>query len=584
MNRPSERGQPCPRERTSTNSRTRRSALLFIAASLAIRPLLAETPVVDYFFPAGGKAGTTVQVTAGGKLDPWPAKVWTDSPGLTFKAEESKGKLSVEIAANAPAGAHLVRIYNQDGASNVRCFIVGQIDEQSEKEPNDDPQKAQLIEKFPVTMNGQWQKSGDTDSFAFDLKEGQWLVAEVAAYSIDSPVDPTLHLLDQQGTKLAFNHDGRGLDPLLAYRAEKGGRHVLQLGAFAYPPKADVKFSGSESSVYRITLTTGPYARYAFPAGVQRGEKATLHLFGWNLGTTGDAIVHQLDASGFSSAIDQTLLAVPGLDNCLRIPVSHHPEELEIEPNGTLDLAQTIKVPGSINGQINPASDEDRFRFAAKKDEKFNIRVRSAALDFPLDAVLKIEDQKGSQLMRGDDQGRVEDPELNWTAPSDGSFLLCIGDLLKRGGRDYVYRIEITHPKPAFKASLEGPAFKLEPGKSIDLKVNVSRLHDFRENLIVAADGLPEGVVSTAVNVPEKGGAVTVTLSASAEAKPANQPIRLLAIAANPDAAQVRLATVNLKGQNAAAGDLQINHTESIWLTVLPKPPPPPKKEENTKP
>ena len=566
-------------------SRLRSATRCILAfAVLAINSTRAEVPTVDYLFPAGGKLGAKVQVTAGGKLDPWPIQVWTDCPELTFKAEETKGKLIVEIATNAPVGPHLVRFYNRDGASSVRCFIVGQAAEQLENEPNDDPKKAQPVDKTPVTINGRLEKSGDTDSFALNLKEGQWLVAGVDAYSIDSPMDPTLHLLDQQGTKLAFNHDGFKLDPLLSYHVEKTGTYILQLSAFAYPPKADVRLTGSESSVYRMTLRSGPYARYAFPAGIQRGTKATLRLFGWNLGTTGQAIVHQLDGSILGPRVDQILVAAPGFENCLRIPVGDAPEELEVEPNGTSDLAQPLRVPCTMNGQVNPAGDEDRYLLTAKKDEKFLIRVKSAALEFPLDAVVRLEDQKGSQLARSDDQGKLEDPELSWTAPADGSYVLIVGDLIQRGGPDYVYRLSIIHPAPDFKAALDNQAFKLEPGKTADMKVNVSRANEFRDSLIVVVEGLPDGVTSTAGSVPVKGGDVTITLSAKADAKPANLPIRVLALSTNPDAPRVRIAMASLKGTNSALGDLQINETDSVWLTVIPKPEPVPPKEVKPEP
>lgn len=543
----------------------------------------AETPTLDYLFPAGGKPGTKIQVSAGGKLDPWPVQVWTDHPGLSFKAEEAKGKFTVELAANAPPGPHLVRVYNQDGASNVRCWIVGQLEEQLEKEPNNEPAKAQRVETLPATINGRLDKADDTDSFALNLKAGQWLVAAVDAYSLDSPMDPALQLVDEHGTKLALNHDGRSLDSLLAWRIEKAGTYILQLVAWAYPPKADVRLTGGESAVYRLTVTAGPYARYAIPSGIQRGHKAALRLFGWNLGATGEAIIHQIDTSHLNPRQNDLFVTAPGLANALCISVGQAPEEIEIEPNGSPDLAQPLPVPCAVNGQLRTNGDEDRYQVTAKKDQGFKVRVQSASLGSPLDAVIRIEDSKGTQLARADDSGRAEDPELEWTAPADGNYVLGIVDLLRRGGSDYVYRIEILHSVPDFKASIDSQTVKLEPGKSAELKANVARLNGFQDHLIVVADGLPEGVTSTSVSVPGKGGDVTLTLSASNEAKPANQAVRILAIVPNLDKPEVRVALVKLKGQNALPGALQINQTDHIWLTVLPKPPPP-AEAKDTKP
>ena len=52
------------------------------------------------------------------------AVVWADAPGLVFRGEKDKGKLTVEIAPDAPVGPHLVRIYTAQGASAPRFFFV----------------------------------------------------------------------------------------------------------------------------------------------------------------------------------------------------------------------------------------------------------------------------------------------------------------------------------------------------------------------------------------------------------------------------------------------------------------------------
>ena len=559
-----------------------RVAFLVLFQTLLFPAIHAEVPSIDYVFPPGGKQGSTVQISVGGKLDPWPLSVWTDCSGLAFKTNEAKGKFTVEISTNAPVGSHLIRFFNQDGASAPRCFVVGHLEEQPEKEPNDNPDKAQVIDKLPVTINGRLDKADDSDSFAVKLEKDQWLVASVEAYSIDSPLDPVLQLRDGSGAKVAFNHDGRSLDPLLDYRAEVTGTFILQLGGFAYPPKAEVRLAGGDAAVYRLTLSCGPVARYVFPPCVQRGKKSALHIFGWNLGQTGQAISYEMDASGIETRVGSVIVAVPGVDNRLRLPVADVPEELEAEPNNTIDQAQPASVPCAFNGNINPPGDEDRFAFKARKGDRFQFRVDSAKLGFPLDAVLKIEDQTGKEQARGDDTGRSADPELNWTAPADGTYVAVIADLIQRGGNDFVYRLEMNHPRPDFKAVVEGHAFRVEAGKGVDIKLNVSRLNGFAGDLLVVADGLPAGVSGTTAKVSEKGGDVVLKLSAADDAKSANQVVRVLAIAPDLDAAQVHLAVANLKGQNAAAGDLLINQTDNIWLTVIPKRPAETKPEEKS--
>src|SRR5436309_4572564 len=121
----------------------------FITILLTSASFAAE-PVLDGLFPAGGARGTTNIVTAAGKFDPWPPKVWVSSPGLVFNTETNKGKFSVAIAADADPGPRLVRFYNDEGASELRFFVVGDGKEILEKEPNNSFAKAQVVQTLPV--------------------------------------------------------------------------------------------------------------------------------------------------------------------------------------------------------------------------------------------------------------------------------------------------------------------------------------------------------------------------------------------------------------------------------------------------
>src|SRR5436305_13619005 len=94
----------------------------------------AEIPMLDYLFPAGGQQGTTFVVTNGGKFEPWSPHVWIDCGGVKFTSETNKGLFTVTIATNAPAGPHLIRSYNAEGASVPKWFVIGQDQELMEKE------------------------------------------------------------------------------------------------------------------------------------------------------------------------------------------------------------------------------------------------------------------------------------------------------------------------------------------------------------------------------------------------------------------------------------------------------------------
>src|SRR5262245_51329637 len=158
--------------------------------SFELCPLsFAAAPTLDHLFPVALQIGTTNSITAVGKFDPWPPKVWIDAPGIVFMPETNSGKFTLEIATNAAVGPHLIRLFNDHGASAPRFLIMTDEPQLAEREPNDDFSKPQPIVRFPASLNGRLDKSGDVDSYAAPLEAGQTLIASLEAYTLGSPVD-----------------------------------------------------------------------------------------------------------------------------------------------------------------------------------------------------------------------------------------------------------------------------------------------------------------------------------------------------------------------------------------------------------
>src|SRR5438094_725975 len=98
--------------------------LVLVSPSHAARADVSSAPTLDHVYPVAVQAGTTSEITAVGKFAPWPPQVWIDAPGISFHAEKATGKYSVEVGADAPIGPHLIRIFNETGASAPRFLIV----------------------------------------------------------------------------------------------------------------------------------------------------------------------------------------------------------------------------------------------------------------------------------------------------------------------------------------------------------------------------------------------------------------------------------------------------------------------------
>ena len=532
-------------------------------------------PVLDHLFPVAIQSGSTQTVAAIGQFDPWPPQVWVDSPGIRFESETNRGKFRVEVAAHLPAGPHLVRLFNKVGASGPRFLIVTRDPQLAEIEPNDDFTQPQVLSHLPAELNGCLEKSGDVDSFGVGLAAGQTLIASVEAYTLASPLDAVLRLVDARGVQVASNHDdGRTFDPLLTWTAGAAGTYVLQLFGFAYPAGSDVRFTGNSKCVYRLHVSGGPWLRYTVPLGVRRGGRTVLRPTGWNLGST-PVSPREFDGAALPAQATEAFVSLPGFGNMLKLPVGDGPELLEQEMAPLTNGVIQLHPPCAVTGCLEKPGEQDRFSFAAKKGGKLLFAVTSASLGFLIDALIKIEDAQGKEAAKSDDSSNA-DPSLEWTPTEDGTFFARVSNVLHRGDAESLYRLSIRPAIPSWKATVAAQAFVFKAGETNEIKVNVKRLHGFKSKLTLSLQGLPEGVQAGPTEVPGDGGEVPLKLILPSSAKSFNGPIRIVV---TPESGEARAAIFELitsgvdNGVPNGFNHLVIESTEDLWLTVLPEEP-----------
>ena len=498
-----------------------RSKLLFtlglVIASAA--GAWADAPTVEHLHPAGLTRGSTNVVTFAGKFEPWPPKVWVSCPGVVLTAETNKGKFRVETAADAPVGAHWLRLFNADGPSLPRIFVVSRGTELLEAEPNDHFTNAQPVTPLPMTVNGRLDKSGDVDSFAVTLNAGQWLDARLDAYTLASKVDALLRLVSPDGVQQTWNHDFGTLDPHLLWQAPSNGTYVVQVMGFKHPADAEVRLTGGDGCVYRLHLAVGP----------ERPD-----VFGGKTDTA------------------------------------------EQEPNNTFTNAMTLTMPASVRGVIGGAEDEDCFAFEVKKGESIEASIDAASAGSALDALLKITDATGKELTRNDDASGSRDPRLEWKAPTNGTFCVVVGNLLHAGGTNHFYRLSLQRLAPDFKAGLAAHSITVTVGETNEVKFTVARLRGFDRKLKARLKGLPDGLRAEPVDVSEKSGENTLKLIATADAKASQAPVHI--VITDVDSGEERVALFALTSSSEDNGvpggytKLLVESVGQLWLTVKAKP------------
>lgn len=541
-----------------TQLQTRTLALLLLTALSLPCSLLAAPPKVNYLFPAGGQRGQTVSVAAQGDFSTWPVKVWADRPGITLEAEQDKGKLKLTVPPEAVPGVYWLRIYNEEGASPLRPFVVGTLPETEEAEPNDAPHQPQAIAQ-PIVVNGKLAKGGDVDGYSVALKQGQTLVATLMANStLGSPMDAVVQvceLVERRGRPEAYvvkqNHDAIGLDPQIAFTAPREGQYLVRVFAFPAEPGANISFAGGDNFVYRLTITTGAYVDHALPLAVRPQQE--VKLFGWNLPDDGlPAVLSPPDELKSSVAWHAE---AAGSVNLLVT------ENASIVAAGSNNAPQPIELPAIVSGRIGAPEQVSSFAFQASKGKKLRFDCESRSLGYSLMAKLRIGDESGKQLAIAEpnERGR-KDTELVFAPPADGRYLASISDLHGRGGLRFVYRLAIEAAQPDFNLTLAADSFVVAAGKQVEIAVAIERREGFAETIEIKAADLPPGVTAETVPSQATGDTaknVKLILKAAADTAPSSQPIRIIGTAGTTARTAQFALNLPLSGRHSAA-----------WLTT----------------
>lgn len=490
----------------------RLSALALLCGGWLCLSAAAAPPAVTYLYPAGAQRGTTVEVAAAGSLD-GSTKVWASGSGVSVEPGK-KGKLRVSVAKDAAPGVYWLRAHNSEGASGLRPFIVGALPEVTEQEPNDNFKKPHVLPGPSAVVNGKLEKSGDVDCFAVALKKGQTLVASLEAHdTLRAPIDAMMQVLSADGFVLEENNDFRGLDPQIAFTAKADGTYIARVYAFPAAPDASIRHFGSDACVYRLTLTTGPFADHAVPLAVSAGA-ASVGAEGWNLTPEAGKLAFTAGRPGdpFGAA---------------RSPDSARAVRVRAEPHPTYGPGASgeLKPPFSATGRIDKAGGEARFVVSAKKGRSLALQAESRSLGLAANPVVRILDGQEKQLGRAEPAKLNGDTVLPFSPPADGQYTIAVSDLYAGGGPRHAFLLRVLS-EPNYELTVAADRFTVAPGAPVTIPVKVNRTLGFAKPVEVRAEGLPAGVKLETTR-PAKPDPNTITLTLTGD-QPCSGTFRLV--------------------------------------------------------
>lgn len=546
------------------------------------------TPRLFTVMPPGGKVGTAVEVTFTGTDLEEPQSFLFSHPGI--KAEPIQPppppppdpkkpapkpmpppgvtKFKVTIAPGTPVGNHDVRLVGKWGVSNPRAFVVGELAEVVEKEPNNDVEQAQRVE-LNTTINGMIAAPTDVDYFLFAGTKGQRVLISCLTSSIDSRLHAALELYAPSGRKIAFNRNYQENDALVDVTLPAAGDYLLRVYSFTYT-------QGSPEHFYRLSISTAPWIDAIFPPVVEPGKPATLTVYGRNLpggqpdpsAVVGGKILEKITVTvnpptaplgqqrldyrsrvgPVSSGLDGFEYRVRnavGTSNPFLLTFAHAPVVAAVAGNNAPAKAQEVAPPCEIAGRILKKRQRAWFTFAAKKNEVFSIEAYSERLGAPTDIYCILWNPAAKQQLvelsdspdtlnptkfytRSDDP-----PRFRFVAPADGKYQLMVSSRRadNLAGPRHLYRVRITPEQPDFRLIVMPPgesrpdACRLPQNGHQVCTVMAWRLDGFNGPITVAAEGLPQGVTCPPAIIAPNFKQIHLVLEAAPGAPPGNYPV-----------------------------------------------------------
>lgn len=226
---------------------------------------VGQSPFFWSVYPMGGRPGTKMDVNL--RADFVEANMplsfqragqphredgaWGLSGQVVERCASSEFRAAISIAPEAEPGVYEFSVKDESGTLAPMRFIVGDLPEVRENEPNSEQAQAQLLQ-LPVTVNGRLDLDGDEDWFRISLEAESTLSFSVDAEKYGSPFDSVLTLRDAQGKALASNDDARWInrplnrDSYVAFTFKERGDYWIQLGSLYRRGGAD--------HVYRFTV------------------------------------------------------------------------------------------------------------------------------------------------------------------------------------------------------------------------------------------------------------------------------------------------------------------------------------------
>jgi hypothetical protein len=262
-----------------------------------------------------------------------------------------------------------------------------------------------------------------------------------------------------------------------------------------------------------------------------KGEQLSIEVAAARLGSPLDSVIEVLDAQGKSipratiRCLNQTTTTLSDKDS--RTTGIRLVSTAELRDGDFLmvgdELNQIDFIPDQPDADTNlKGMDDLRLAYLGTSPDvhAINTPVYKAQI-LPPDAEFPSNGLPVFHLTwRNDDggPGYGADSKLDFIAPADGDYFLCLKDVRGMEGTDFAYRLTIQETAPDYRLRAEPANPNIPKGGSTPVTVSVVAIRDYEGSIDVEVKGLPQGVSASPATIMPGQDSTLVILSASPDA------------------------------------------------------------------
>jgi WD40 repeat protein len=113
-----------------------------------------------------------------------------------------------------------------------------------------------------------------------------------------------------------------------------------------------------------------------------------------------------------------------GITDAQALEILPRPDIGEQEPNNSIEEAQSVEFPNTIQGAMNEAGDLDRFKIKAEAGKELVFVLT----DTEENATLRLLDLEGNEVVSRESFGGTNQPRLGYKFSSEGEWIVEVGD------------------------------------------------------------------------------------------------------------------------------------------------------------